>query len=152
MHSVLYKKNKIWQVIYNITKKWWDSKPQFLSDPMSDRKKKVFANSVIPNVWYNSYLRFYLKSIDQCLILFLNYIIFIVFTPFIHFRFQPNPFVKTITTRLVIWEIHDFADGYCLRNPWLCWWIWSEKSILKKQINDSKYLSLPSMTEIRMNN
>jgi hypothetical protein len=39
---------------------------------------------------------------DQCLILFLNYIIFIVFTPFIHFRFQPNPFVKTITTWLVI--------------------------------------------------
>ena len=65
-------------------------------------EKKVFANSVIPNVWYNSYLRFCPKGIDQCLILFLNYIIFIVFTPFIHFRFQPNPFVKTITTRLVI--------------------------------------------------
>jgi hypothetical protein len=31
-----------------------------------------------------------------------NYIIFIGFTPFIHFQFQPNPFVKTITTRLVI--------------------------------------------------
>jgi hypothetical protein len=34
-----------------------DTKPmgktelQFLSDPMSDRKKKVFANPVIPNVW-----------------------------------------------------------------------------------------------------
>jgi hypothetical protein len=121
---------------------WVRQNPKFLSDPMSDRKKKVFANSVIPNVWYNSYLRFCPKGIDQCLILFLNYIIFIVFTPFIYFRFQSSPFVKTITTRLVIWEIHDFADGYCLRNPWLCWWIWSEKSILKKQINDSKYLSL----------
>ena len=65
-------------------------------------EKKVFANSVIPNVWYNSYLRFCPKGIDQCLILFLNYIIFIVFTPFIYFRFQSNPFVKTITTRLVI--------------------------------------------------
>ena len=65
-------------------------------------EKKVFANSVIPNAWYNSYLRFCPKGIDQCLILFLNYIIFIVFTPFIHFRFQPNPFVKMITTRLVI--------------------------------------------------
>ena len=65
-------------------------------------EKKVFANSVIPNVWYNSYLRFCPKGIDQCLILFLNYIIFIVFTTFIHFRFQPNTFVKTITTRLVI--------------------------------------------------
>jgi hypothetical protein len=71
------------------------TEPQFLSDPMSDRRKKVFANSVIPNVWYNSYLRFCPKGIDQCLILFLNYIIFIVFTPFIHFRFQPNPIVKT---------------------------------------------------------
>jgi hypothetical protein len=69
---------------------------------MSDKQKKVFANSVIPNVWYNSYLRFCPKGIDQCLILFLNYIIFIVFTTFIHFRFQPNTFVKTITTRLVI--------------------------------------------------
>jgi hypothetical protein len=46
-------KNKIWQVIYNITKKngGTDTKtmdqtePHFLSDPMSDRKK-VFANSV----------------------------------------------------------------------------------------------------------
>ena len=55
-------------------------------------KKKVFANS--------DFVRKAL--IDQCLILFLNYIIFIVFTPFIHFRFQPNTFVKTITTRLVI--------------------------------------------------
>ena len=70
--------------------------------PCVRQKKKVFANSVIPNVWYNSYLRFCPKGIDQCLILFLNYIIFIVFTPFIHFRFQPNPFVKTIMTRLVI--------------------------------------------------
>ena len=69
---------------------------------MSEKKKKLFANSVIPNVWYNSYLRFCQKGIDQCLILFLNYLIFIVFTPFIHFRFQPNPFVKTIKTRLVI--------------------------------------------------
>jgi hypothetical protein len=43
----------------------------FLSDPMSDRKKKVFANSVIPNVWYNSYLRFCTKGIDQFSILFL---------------------------------------------------------------------------------
>ena len=84
------------------TKPMGKTEPQFLSDPKSDRKKKVFANSVIPNVWYNSYLRFCPKGIDQCLILFLNYIIFIVFTPFIHFRFQPNPFVKTITTRLVI--------------------------------------------------
>ena len=80
----------------------WVRQPQFLSDPMSDRIKKVFGNSVIPNVWYNSYLRFCPKGIDQCLILFLNYTIFIVFTPFIHFWFQPNPFVKTITTRLVI--------------------------------------------------
>ena len=81
------------------TKSPWvrQKEPQFLSDPKSDRKKKVFANSVIPNVWYNSYLRFCTKGIDQCLILFLNYIIFIVFTFFIHFRFQPNPFVKTIT-------------------------------------------------------
>ena len=52
----------------------------------------------------------------------------------------------------IVWEIHGFADGYCLRNPWFCWWILSEKSILKKQINDSKYVSLPGMTEIRMNN
>ena len=66
---------------------WVRQNPKFLSDPMSDRKKKVFANSVIPNVWYNSYLRFCPKGIDQCLILFLNYMIFIVFTPFIHFRF-----------------------------------------------------------------
>jgi hypothetical protein len=40
------------------TKPMGKTEPQFLSDPMSDRKKKVFANSVIPNVWYNSYLRF----------------------------------------------------------------------------------------------
>jgi hypothetical protein len=44
----------------------------------TELNKKVFANSVIPNVWYNSYLRFCSKGIDQCLILFLNYIIFIV--------------------------------------------------------------------------
>ena len=60
------------------------------------------ANSVIPNAWYNSYFRFCPKGIDQSLILFLNYIIFIVFATFIHFRFQHNTFVKTITTRLVI--------------------------------------------------
>ena len=80
---------------------------QFLSDPMSDRcqtgKKKVFANSVIPNVWYNSYLRFCPKVIDQCLILFLNYIIFIVFTPFIHFRFQPNPFAGVDLRKKINW-------------------------------------------------
>jgi hypothetical protein len=46
--------------------------------PNVRQKKKVFANSVIPNVWYNSYLRFCSKGIDQCLVLFLNYIIFIV--------------------------------------------------------------------------
>ena len=28
-------------------------------------EKKVFANSVIPNVWYNSYLRFCPKGIDH---------------------------------------------------------------------------------------
>ena len=91
LHSVLYKKKK------NLTEKWWDSHKAHMgkteSQFLSDRKKKVFANSVIPNVWYNSYLRFCPKGIDQCLILFLNYIIFIVFIPFIHFRFQPNPFV-----------------------------------------------------------
>jgi hypothetical protein len=75
-----------------------DKKPMGKTEPQSDRKKKVFANSVIPNVWYNSYLRFCPKGIDQCLILFLNYIIFIVFTSFIHFWFQPNPFVKTLRT------------------------------------------------------
>ena len=64
-------------------------------------EKKVFANSVIPNVWYNSYLRFCSKGIDQCLILFLNYIIFIVFTPFIHFRFQSR---------------HDWLFVYILAN------------------------------------
>jgi hypothetical protein len=30
---------------YNITKAMGQTEPQFLSDPMSDRKKKVFANS-----------------------------------------------------------------------------------------------------------
>ena len=110
LHSVLYKKikNLTGYIQYykknggTDTKPMGKTEPQFRSDLMSDRKKKVFANSVIPNVLYNSYLRFCPKGIDQCLILFLNYIIFIVFTPFIHFRFQPNPFVKTITTRLVI--------------------------------------------------
>jgi hypothetical protein len=107
LHSVLYK--KIIDRLYTIlqknggtdTKPMGKTEPQFLSDPMSDRKKK-FSPTLIPNVWYNSYLKFCPKGIDQCLILFLNYIIFIVFTPLIHFQFQPNPFVKRITTRLVI--------------------------------------------------
>ena len=81
---------------------WVRQNPSSCLTQCQTEKKKVFANSVIPNVRYNSYLRFCPKGIDQCLILFLNYIIFIVFTPFIHFRYQPNPFVKTITTRLVI--------------------------------------------------
>ena len=110
MHSVLYKKKTKFDRLYTILQKNGETdkkpmgktEPQFLSNPMSDRKLFFFANSVIPNVWYNSYLKCCPKGIDQCLILFLNYIIFIVFTPFIHFRFQPNPFVKTITTRLVI--------------------------------------------------
>ena len=70
--------------------------------PVKFERTDDFKIYIRPNVWYNSYLRFCPKGIDQCLILFLNYIIFIVFTHFIHFRFQPNPFVKTITTRLVI--------------------------------------------------
>jgi hypothetical protein len=69
--------------------------------------KIVYVMSFI--VWYNSYLRFCPKGIDQCLILFLNYIIFIVFTPFIHFRFQPNPFVKTIS--ISNWAL-DFTSGF----------------------------------------
>jgi hypothetical protein len=95
--SYVYKKKKLTGYIQYYKKMVGQTQ-----SPCVRQKKKVFANSVIPNVWYNSYLRFCPKGIDQCLILFLNYIIFIVFTPFIHFRFQPNPFVKTIMTRLVI--------------------------------------------------
>jgi hypothetical protein len=109
LHSVLYKKKQNLTGYIQYYKKMvgQTQSPWVRQNPSScltqcQTEKKVFANSVIPNVWYNSYLRFCPKGIDQCLILFLNYIIFIVFTPFIHFRFQPNPFVKTITTRLVI--------------------------------------------------
>ena len=53
LNSVLYKKTKF-DRLYTILQKngGTDKKPmgktetQFLSDPMSDRKKKVFANSV----------------------------------------------------------------------------------------------------------
>ena len=80
MHSVLYKKkqNLTGYIQYykknsgTDTKPMGKTEPQFLSDPMSD-SIFFFANSVIPNVWYNSYLRFCPKGIDQCLILFLNY-------------------------------------------------------------------------------
>jgi hypothetical protein len=108
LHSVLYKKKKHLTGYIQYYKKMvgQTQSPWVRQNPSScltqNQTEKVFANSVIPNVWYNSHLRFCPKGIDQCLILFLNYIIFIVFTPFIHFRFQPNPFVKMITTRLVI--------------------------------------------------
>ena len=49
MHSVLYK-NKMLQVIYNITKKWWD-RHKGTQNPSScltqcQTEKKVFVNSV----------------------------------------------------------------------------------------------------------
>jgi hypothetical protein len=50
----------------------------------------------------------YAQVIDQCLILFLNYIIFIVFTPFIHFRFNQ--------THLWRRSRHDWLFVYILAN------------------------------------
>jgi hypothetical protein len=60
IYLIKHKQSLILGDIYNITKKMvgqtkkpiGKTEPQFLSDPMSDRKKKVFANSIIPNVWY----------------------------------------------------------------------------------------------------
>jgi hypothetical protein len=58
LHSVLYKKTKF-DRLYTIlqknggtdTKAMGQTEPQFLSDPMSDRKKKVFANSEIAQIF-----------------------------------------------------------------------------------------------------
>ena len=44
------------------TKPMGKTEPQFLSDPMSDRIF-FFANSVIPNVWYNSTSDFVRKAL-----------------------------------------------------------------------------------------
>ena len=64
------KKKKKFDRLYTIlqknggtdTKPMGKTEPQFLSDQMSDRIF-FFANSVIPNVWYNSYLRFVRKAL-----------------------------------------------------------------------------------------
>jgi hypothetical protein len=62
LKTYLIKLNRLYTILQkNVgtdTKPMGKTEPQFLSDPISDRKKNVFANSAIPNVWYNSYLRF----------------------------------------------------------------------------------------------
>jgi hypothetical protein len=76
------------------TKPMGKTEPQFLSDPMSD------GNFFFRQLCYRMFgiivtSDFVRKALISHSVF--NFILKLHFTPFIHFRFQPNPFVKTIT-------------------------------------------------------